>query len=71
MGYHIQFHNTSILATKTQYMYRIVREAIQIELHPNNMKREVGFLLASYGSLPSAPSRNIRHMTPDLQGYAD
>jgi uncharacterized protein with PIN domain len=28
LGHHIQFHNTSILATETQYMYRIVKEAI-------------------------------------------
>jgi hypothetical protein len=33
-GYRIQFHNSSILATKTRYMDRIVREAILIELHP-------------------------------------
>jgi hypothetical protein len=42
----IQFHNTSILATKTRYVYRIVREAIEIELHPNNMNRLVGFILS-------------------------
>jgi hypothetical protein len=43
LGHGIQFHNTSILATKTQYMNCIVREAIEIELHSNNMNREVGF----------------------------
>jgi hypothetical protein len=48
LGHRIQFHNNSVLATKTQYMDRIVREAIVIELHPNNMDREVGFVSASH-----------------------
>jgi hypothetical protein len=43
-GHHIQFHNSSILATKTRYMYRIVRETIEIELHPYNIN-EGGFCL--------------------------
>jgi hypothetical protein len=42
----IQFHNSSILATKTRYMDRIVREAIEIELHPYNISREGGFCLS-------------------------
>jgi hypothetical protein len=33
----------------------IVREAIDIELHPNNMNRDVGFVSASHGSLSSPP----------------
>jgi hypothetical protein len=33
-GHRIQFHSASILATKSRYMDRIVREAIEIELHP-------------------------------------
>jgi hypothetical protein len=69
LGLGIQFHNTSILAIKTRYMDRIVWKAIEIELHPNNMNREVGFCSASHGSLSSAPSRILLNMTPDLQGY--
>jgi predicted GIY-YIG superfamily endonuclease len=45
LGHRIQLHNISIFATKTRYMDRIISEAIEIELHPNNMNREVGFCL--------------------------
>jgi hypothetical protein len=70
LGHHIQFHNTPILATKTQYMNRNVRDAIEIELHPNNINSKV-FVSASHGSLSSAPQRNLLNMTPDLQGHTD
>jgi hypothetical protein len=43
LGYRIQFHNTSVLTTETQCMDHIVREPVEIELHRNNMNREVGF----------------------------
>jgi hypothetical protein len=46
LEHYIKFHNTSVLVTKTQYMDRIVREAIEIELHRNSMNREVGFCLS-------------------------
>jgi hypothetical protein len=52
------FHNTSILTTITRYMDHIVREAIEIELHPNNMNRDVGFCLSKSGCL-SYPTYEI------------
>jgi hypothetical protein len=45
-GHRIQFHNASILATETRYKDRIVREAIEIEHKPYNIKREGGFCLS-------------------------
>jgi hypothetical protein len=45
-GYRIKFHNSSILAKKTRYMDRIVRETIEIELHPYNINNEGGFCLS-------------------------
>jgi hypothetical protein len=45
LGHRIHVYNNSVLATKTQYMDCIVREAMEIELHPNNMDREMVFCL--------------------------
>jgi hypothetical protein len=46
----------------------IVREAIEIELHPNNMK--TGFVWTSQETLLSVSLRNLQKMTPDPLGYA-
>jgi hypothetical protein len=46
LGHSIQFHNSPILATKTRYMDRTVREAVEIELHPYNINREGDFCLS-------------------------
>jgi hypothetical protein len=47
-GHRIQFHSTSILTSKTQYMDCIVGEAFDIELYCNNVNREVSFISASH-----------------------
>jgi hypothetical protein len=46
LGYRIQFNDTIILAKKPGCMEHIIREAIQIELHSDNVKREEGFSLS-------------------------
>jgi hypothetical protein len=42
----IKFYNSSILVTKTRYVDGIVREAIEIELHPYYINIEGGFSLS-------------------------
>jgi hypothetical protein len=39
-GHCIQHHDTSILARKFRCVVCLIREAIQTELHPNNINRE-------------------------------
>jgi hypothetical protein len=45
LGHRIQLHNTSIPASKSRYMDRIIREATEIEPHPNNINRDNSFSL--------------------------
>jgi hypothetical protein len=59
----IQFHNSSILATKARYMAHIVREAIETELHPYNINREGGFCLSKSSKPLIGFQKNFRDMT--------
>jgi hypothetical protein len=68
-GHHIQFHNSSILATKTRYMDCIVREAIEIELHPYDINREAGFCLSKSWN-PIIGSLKLSGHDPKTRGDA-
>ena len=54
--HHNHFQDITILSTKSKNMDWIIREAIQTQLHPSNMKRDIGHVFVR-SQKPPLPHR--------------
>jgi hypothetical protein len=67
LGHRTQLQDTKILSTKSRYMNRLIKEDIEIELHPDNMNREDVSVLAGHGNHLSIP---LKYVETPAQGVS-
>jgi hypothetical protein len=58
-AYRVEVQDTFILSTEKTYMDRMILEAIEIELHANNMNREDVLRLSRSPNPASTPSEDV------------